>query len=73
MPARLWRAIHYSSYAVWPLTLLHFLNTGTDAAHQRWGIWLGIACAATVLAATAIRLSTSNTPRPLASITRSIR
>src|SRR3954462_9067807 len=31
IPARLWRAVHLSSYGVWPIALLHFLNTGTDA------------------------------------------
>lgn len=73
MSAPLWRVVHLSSYAAWPLALLHFLNTGTDAAHDRWGIWLGIACAATVLAAGGIRLATTNLPRPLASVTRSAR
>ncbi|MDX6228659.1 MAG: methionine sulfoxide reductase heme-binding subunit [Frankiales bacterium] len=73
MPAWLWRAIHFSTYAAWPLALLHFLNTGTDAAHGRWGVWLGIACAATVVAAMGVRFATSNTPRPLASVTRSAR
>jgi methionine sulfoxide reductase heme-binding subunit len=71
--ARLWRAVHLSSYAAWPLALLHFLSTGTDAAHARWGIWLGIGCAAAVLAAGGLRLATSNVPRPLASVTRSAR
>jgi sulfoxide reductase heme-binding subunit YedZ len=73
MSARLWRAVHLSSYAAWPIALLHFLNTGTDAAHGGWGIWLGIACAATVLVAAGLRLATSNVPRPLASVTRSAR
>lgn len=73
MSARLWRTVHLSSYAAWPMALLHFLNTGTDAAHDRWGIWLGIACAATVVAAAGLRLATSNLPGPLASVTRSPR
>jgi sulfoxide reductase heme-binding subunit YedZ len=72
MPARLWRAIHFSSYAAWPMALLHFLNTGTDAG-QGWGVWLAIACSAAVVGAAAIRFTTSNTPRPLASVTRSAR
>lgn len=66
--ARLWRAIHYTSYAAWPLALVHFLNTGTDASHGRWGLWLGIAGGVVVAAAGAVRLSTSNLPGPLASI-----
>jgi predicted ferric reductase len=66
--ARLWRAIHFTSYAAWPLALLHFLNTGTDASHGRWGLWLGLAGLAVVAAAGAVRLSTANLPGPLASI-----
>jgi predicted ferric reductase len=73
MSPRLWRAVHLSSYAAWPFALLHFLNTGTDAAHDGWGLWLGIACAATVVAAGGLRLATSNVPGPLASVTRSAR
>ena len=73
MPAKTWRVVHLSSYAAWPLALLHFLNTGTDSAHGRWGLWLGIVCTATVLAAGGLRLGTSNVPRPLASVTRSAR
>jgi sulfoxide reductase heme-binding subunit YedZ len=73
LPARLWRAIHLSSYGVWPIALLHFLSTGTDAAHGGWGVWLAIAAAAVVGAAGVVRLGTSNVPRPLPSVTRSAR
>jgi predicted ferric reductase len=66
--ARVWRALHYTSYVAWPLALLHFLNTGTDASHGRWGIWLGLAGAAVVAAAGVVRLRTSNPPGPLPSI-----
>jgi sulfoxide reductase heme-binding subunit YedZ len=62
MPARLWRIVHWSSYGVWPLALLHFLSTGTDAAHGRWGLWLGVLCAAPVIAAVAVRVRTSDVP-----------
>lgn len=71
--ARLWRAIHFSSYAAWPLALLHFLNTGTDAAHGGWGVWLGVVGGVVVAAAVAVRMSTSNVPRLLPSVTRSAR
>ena len=73
MSARLWRALHYTSYAAWPLALVHFLSTGTDASHGRWGLWLGAASAALVVAAGAVRVSTSNVPRPLGSVARSTR
>jgi sulfoxide reductase heme-binding subunit YedZ len=29
---RLWRAVHWSGYAAWPVALLHGFGTGTDAA-----------------------------------------
>jgi methionine sulfoxide reductase heme-binding subunit len=73
IPARTWRLIHYLSYAAWPLALLHFLVTGTDTAHDRWGIWLGIACAAAVLAAVTYRVRTANPPHAIASVDRSVR
>lgn len=58
MKARLWRQIHYLVYAMWPLSALHFLNTGTDAAHMRFGVWIDAAAALVVLASVAIRLFT---------------
>jgi sulfoxide reductase heme-binding subunit YedZ len=69
LSVRLWRAVHYASYGAWPLALLHFLNTGTDAAHGGWGLWLGVAATAVVAAAAAVRLLTSNHHRPVGSIT----
>jgi sulfoxide reductase heme-binding subunit YedZ len=64
-----WRWIHYSVYALWPLTLLHFLKTGTDAAHNRFGIWIALAGTAVVLVAIAVRLVTrADVPQPVRSI-----
>lgn len=54
--ARAWRAIHWISYAIWPVALLHALFTGTDAGR----LWLrGIAggCLLLVSAAVIWRLS----------------
>src|SRR3954454_14716723 len=48
---RVWRAVHWASYALWPLALLHFLGTGTDAAHGRWGLWLALLSLVVVAAA----------------------
>ena len=62
MAATTWRVIHYTSYAAWPLALLHFLMTGTDASHGRWGIWLGIGGAVVVLTATWLRVRASEPP-----------
>lgn len=72
LSARLWRALHLTSYAAWPLALLHFLLTGTDTAHGRWGIWLGLGCAAAVLAAGGLRVRTSNLPHAVGSVGRSV-
>ncbi len=66
-----WRWLHYTVYVSWPLTWLHFLKTGTDAAHGGFGLWLGIACAGVVGAALAIRVAVGdNGPQPLRSLVR---
>ena len=56
MLARLWKAVHLSAYALWPLMWLHFLTVGTDAAHGRFGLWVAIAGAAVVFGAVTVRL-----------------
>ncbi len=53
---RVWRAVHWTTYAAWPLALVHFLKTGTDSAHGRWGLYLGLGCLLVLVAATAARL-----------------
>ena len=63
---RTWRAVHWAAYAVWPVALLHGLETGTDAGR----LWFRLpvaACVGTVVAAAAWRLSASfptSTPSP---------
>ncbi len=49
-----WRAIHWLTYASWPIALLHGLGTGSDAA-ATWLLILSIACAAVVLLAVLVR------------------
>lgn len=69
LPLRLWRAAHFAVYAVWPLAFVHFLETGTDAAHGRFGLWLDIGALLALLVAVAIRVSTTNEPiGPLRSV-----
>jgi sulfoxide reductase heme-binding subunit YedZ len=58
LPARAWRTIHWAVYVAWPLSFLHFLKTGTDAAHDRWGLWLAFLCLVVVAAASIARLAT---------------
>jgi predicted ferric reductase len=69
MRATTWRWIHYTVYLLWPLSLLHFLKTGTDAGHGRFGIWIALVSTAVVVVAVVIRLATRTAaPRPVASI-----
>jgi methionine sulfoxide reductase heme-binding subunit len=68
MPGRLWRTVHWSTYVAWPITLVHFLKTGTDTGV--WGLGLGLVCAALVVGAAVLRLATTDTPAPLRTIVR---
>lgn len=54
IPARAWRAVHWSAYAAWPVALLHSFGTGSDA-RVGWFTVLGVACLGTVAAAVAVR------------------
>src|ERR1039458_9251977 len=50
-----WRAIHWFTYASWPIALLHGLGTGSDVK-ATWLLALSIACLLVVLAAVLIRV-----------------
>jgi sulfoxide reductase heme-binding subunit YedZ len=52
---RAWRAIHWLSYAAWPIAVVHGLGTGTDA-FSRWLLAITIVCVAAVLGATVWRV-----------------
>ncbi len=45
-----WRAVHWLTYASWPIALLHSFGTGSDV-RSGWVLWVGIACLAVVLIA----------------------
>ena len=49
-----WRAIHWLSYASWPIALLHGLGTGSDVKSS-WMLALSVGCLVVVLAAVAVR------------------
>jgi len=49
-----WRAVHWLTYASWPIALLHGLGTGSDVK-TGWLLALSIACLAVVLAAVLAR------------------
>lgn len=70
---RVWRALHWTAYGLWPLALVHFLTTGTDARHGRWGLWLALFSLAAVGTAVLVRLSAANHPRPVRSVAGSAR
>jgi len=50
-----WRAIHWLTYASWPIALLHGLGTGSDVK-SAWLLVLSIACLAVVLGAVLTRV-----------------
>lgn len=54
--ARWWRAVHWASYACWPIALVHGLGTGTDGA-ARWVLVITAACAFAVVSAGVWRLA----------------
>jgi predicted ferric reductase len=52
---RLWRAVHWSAYACWPVALLHAFGAGSDAG-EPWMVAVGGLCVAVVAAAVAVRV-----------------
>ena len=52
--ARVWKAVHLSAYALWPLAVLHGLGTGSDVG-TTWLRATTLACVTGVLAAVAWR------------------
>jgi sulfoxide reductase heme-binding subunit YedZ len=54
---RVWRAIHWAAYALWPFAVLHTIGTGTDI-HQAWMLGLLAFCTLTVAGLIGWRLST---------------
>jgi DMSO/TMAO reductase YedYZ heme-binding membrane subunit len=70
MNATSWRWLHYTVYAAWPLAWLHFLKTGTDAAHGRFGLWIALGAAAVVGGAVGARTTLRDDPAPVRSVVR---
>lgn len=60
---RSWRAIHWLTYAAWPIGVVHGLGTGTDT-WSAWMLAITAACVAGVGVAIVIRL-TSGSSDPL--------
>ncbi|MGH2365489.1 MAG: ferric reductase-like transmembrane domain-containing protein [Chloroflexota bacterium] len=58
-----WRAIHWLTYATWPLATLHSLGTGTDS-HAGWFVLVTAGCTVSVLAALLWRANEGLVDRP---------
>ena len=50
-----WRAIHWTSYAMWPLAVTHGISVGTDGS-ATWMLVIDVACLGAVAACLAWRL-----------------
>jgi len=61
---RAWRAVHWLTYASWPVAVIHGFGTGTDS-WSRWLIAITIACAAAVGTSVLYRIMAGSTD-PLA-------
>ena len=60
-----WRAIHWLTYAAWPVGVVHGLGTGTDTA-STWMLVITAGCIVAVGVAVVLRLTAGSTD-PLAS------
>ena len=66
---RVWRAVHWASYAAWPLAIEHTLTAGSDS-FSVWLLAVQGACVLAVSAALVMRLTSGGTNRSrLASVT----
>jgi methionine sulfoxide reductase heme-binding subunit len=54
---RLWRAVHWLSYAAWPTAFLHTIGDGSDG-RRPWALGITLVCLAAVAGALCWRLST---------------
>jgi methionine sulfoxide reductase heme-binding subunit len=55
---RVFRTVHWATYALWPVALLHALGSGTDAG-TGWFRALAVACVSAVVVAVGWRLAPS--------------
>jgi methionine sulfoxide reductase heme-binding subunit len=61
-----WRAVHLTSYAMWPIAVLHGLGTEGGDASSTWMIATTVACGLVVLAALGVRLTRRSDPDRIA-------
>lgn len=50
-----WRAVHWLTYASWPIALLHGFGTGSDVK-STWMLAISVLCLAVVIAAVLVRV-----------------
>jgi predicted ferric reductase len=58
---RVWKAIHWLNYALWPIAIAHSLGIGSDEA-SAWGVGLTIACCIVVAGAVVARYVSAPMP-----------
>ncbi len=63
---RVWRVVHLSAYAMWPLAVLHGFGVAGGDGRQTWMVVLDIACLAAVIGAVGYRLRPDRHPDTLA-------
>ncbi len=63
LPARVWRGVHWTSYALWPLAFAHGLGAGTDL-RSGWVLAGALGCAGAVAIASAVAVAGRVATRP---------
>lgn len=66
LPLRVWRGVHLTSYAMWPLALLHGWGTAGGDGRQFWLVLVDIVCVTAVLVALGYRLRPDRHPDTVA-------
>jgi methionine sulfoxide reductase heme-binding subunit len=56
VPRRVWRLVHVSTYAMWPVAVIHGLGIGGDDSSMWWVIALNVGCTLAVAVALTRRL-----------------
>ena len=59
---RTWRAVHWLSYAAWPLAVMHTVGTGTDGG-TAWGLLLVGGCVVAIVASLGWRVAATRATR----------
>ena len=66
LSAKVWRVIHLSAYAMWPLALLHGFGVSGGDGRELWMVVIDIICIAAVLIAVGYRLRPDRHPDTVA-------